>query len=962
MTDFDCVVAAAGASSRMGEWKLLLPWGRSTVVETVVENALKACPRVFLVTGFRGDELAAKFAGNPKVVCLSHNAWKQGMVSSLRRGAAEVTTRRFFVALADMPLVTPALYERVAEACSEEGQVPAIQACRPVFQGKPGHPVLFDRSVIAAITAWKEGESLKGLLSTLNTVTVEVQDAGAVQDFDIPSDYNTARSFLGVSLPRDDAQGKTTGAIRFTDDFLRPGMLHAAVLASPHAHARILSVNTEQARAAPGVRGVFTGADWTNLIGLYMGDKPPLARGKVRYHGEPVAVVVADDEASAQTALRLLEVNYQPLPALLSLRQALSAQAEVLHPELGSYSHIPAIFPEPGSNVAHRTKIRKGDAQAALAIAEVVVEGTFSFPPGDHAALEPRAVQAELSGEGRLVVRTSTQSPFGVRTLLARSLGIPELQIEVLVGAVGGGFGGKAGIQLEPLACLLTQKLGGRPVRLVNSREADLISSPGRPGLEAHIRLGSQKDGTFVAAEIEFLFDSGAYADYAVNVARAAGYACTGPYRIPHVKADSLCVYTNHPFATAFRGFGHIELSYAMERAVDLLADKLGMDPAELRLLNAIRPGDTTPSNSVLDANTGNLAACLQTVQRRLGWRADRWTDQQGKVHAQGISTFWKAPAIPTFTDAGALLTFAEDGSVTLATGVVELGQGAHTGLRQMVAEALKLDPSRIRVVPQVDTDTSPHDWATAASRSLFMAGRAALDAVADAVRQIKKIAAQPLRCPEEDLEVAGGRVFVRDDPRYSLPLEKIVLGYVYPDGNAIGGPVIGRGKYIARHLTHLDPETGEGRPGLEWTLGACGIEVEFAQDGGFRVTKAACTMDIGKLINPDLARGQVVGALAMGIGFSTRESFVFDQKGRVLNASLRDFKLLRFGEEPEYFVDFLETPQGDGPFGARGLGEQGIIGVPGALAQAVSRAVGVNVVDLPLTAEALWKLREGRS
>ena len=527
---------------------------------------------------------------------------------------------------------------------------------------------------------------------------------------------------------------------------------------------------------------------------------------------------------------------------------------------------------------------------------------------------------------------------------------------------MGGGFGGKAGIQLEPLACLLAQKFPGRPVRLVNTREADLLSSPGRPGFEARVRLGARRDGTFEAADIEFLFDSGAYADYAVNVARAAGYACTGPYRVPHVTADSICVYTNHPFATAFRGFGHIELSYAMERAVDLLAVQLGRDPADLRRQNAVTAGDTTPSGAVLDPNTGDLPGCIDRVKERLAWgQSTRWTEA-GRVHALGLSCFWKAPAIPTFTDAGALLTFAEDGSAILSTGVVELGQGAHTGLRQIVAEALGMDPWMVRVLAEVDTDRTPHDWATAASRSLFMAGRAALDAVADAVAQIKRTACQPLRCPEDDLEVSGGRVFVRDDPSHGLSLSQVVLGYVYPDGNAIGGPVIGRGRYIARHLSNLDPQTGEGRPGLEWTLGACGVEVELdPADGSFRVLKAACAMDVGQVINPALARGQVVGALAMGIGFSTREAFLFDHAGHVLNGSLRDFKLLRFGEEPEYLVDFLETPQGDGPFGARGLGEQGIIGVPGALSQALSLAAGVAFDRLPLTAEAVWQARGGR-
>jgi len=770
------------------------------------------------------------------------------------------------------------------------------------------------------------------------------------------------KSELGVSLPRDDAWPKATGTIRYTDDHPRPGLLHAAVLASPHSHARIIAVDTDAARTAPGVRGVFTGADWDMLIGLYLGDKPPLARNIVRYHGEGVAAVVADTEAEARAALSLIQVDYEILPPLRSPREALAPGAAVLHPDLASYRRIPAILPEPGTNVANRTKIRKGDADAAFLTAPVQIKGRYSFPPGDHAAMEPRAVEAEIRSDGRVLIRSSTQSPFGVRTLLAKGFGIPERQIEVIAPAVGGGFGGKAGIQLEPLAYLLSRGVGGRSVRLVNTREADLTTSPGRPGLEATVRLASLADGTLVAADIEFLFDSGGYADYAVNVARAAGYACTGPYRIPHVKADSVCVYTNHPFATAYRGFGHIELSYAVERAMDLLADKLGMDGAEFRLKNAVRAGDTVPTGAVLDANTGDLAACIRKVQERLDWSAGmRHELANGKVITRSLACFWKAPAIPTFTDAGAVVMFDEDGSVRIATGVVEIGQGTATGLRQITAESLGMDPAKIRVTGEIDTDRAPHDWTTAASRSFFMAGRALLSAIEDAKTQIRRIASAPLRCPEEDLDISGGRVFIRDDPDQGLPLEKIVLGYVYENGNAIGGPVIGRGSYIARHLTSLDPETGAGRPGLEWTLGAEGVVMETdLRDGSYRVLKAACCMDVGRVINPDLARGQVVGAMAMGIGYATREGFTFDSRERVTNGNLRDYKLLRFGEESEYFVDFIETPQGDGPYGARGLGEQGIIGMPDAVAQALSLACGVHLDSLPITGETVWRATGG--
>ena len=766
------------------------------------------------------------------------------------------------------------------------------------------------------------------------------------------------RSSLGVSLERKDAPDKTTGRTRYTGDFVVPGMLYAAIVSSKTAHGLIREIDADEARAMPGVRGVFTGRDFPQLVGLYLGDKPALAVDRVRYYGEPVVAVVADDERTAAAAAATIRVSYEELPIVRSPREGMATDAPLIHPEMEQYVHIPAILPEPGTNIAHHTRMRKGDPDAAFAAADAVIEGRYRFPPKDHAAMEPRVAIAEIKSDGQVVIRTSTQSPYGARGIMSRTFGIPPGKLTIQVAEVGGGFGGKAGIQLEPLAYLLSRSLGGRPVRVQNTREQDMVGSPGGPGLEASVRLAARKDGTLTGAIIEFLFDSGGYADYAVNVSRAAGYASTGPYSVPNLRTDSYCVYTNHPFATAYRGFGHIEMSYAIERSMELLAEELDMDPVVLRRHNAIQAGDETPSQDVLDSNTGDLRACIDRVTHHIGW-----TDgavnmlHEHRVRAKGVSCYWKAPAIPTFTDAGALVSFNEDGTVNLVTGAVEMGQGIYTGLAQIVAERLRTDPDEIHVVQEVMTDRSTHDWTSAASRTLFMVGRAAIAAVDDAVVQIKRVASAPLRAPEEDLEVAEGRVFLRDDPQQGLPLSDVVLGYVYPNGNAIGGPIIGRGKYIARHLSNIDPETGAGRPGLEWTLGAMGVEVEVnLRDGTFRVLKAVCSMDVGRVINPALARGQVVGAMAMGIGYTTREAFRFDSKEHVLNHSLRDYKLVRYGEHPEYIVDFVETPQGDGPFGARGLGEQGIIGMPGALSAAVSRAVGVQLNALPITPEYVWE------
>jgi CO/xanthine dehydrogenase Mo-binding subunit len=772
----------------------------------------------------------------------------------------------------------------------------------------------------------------------------------------------TEYSHIGKSYLRKDGAEKVRGGMKYVDDYRPAGLLYAALITSAKAHARIVSIDTEEARKSEGVEGVFTGEDFPFRIGLYLGDKTPLARGKVRFYGEPVAAVVAETERQALAAAAKVKISYEELEVLATPEQALKEGAQLLHEHMEEYTHIPAILPEPGTNIGNRTKIRKGDVEAGFEEAEVTIESRVEFPPRDHAAMEPRAAIGQVRPDGQVIIHSSTQSPFEVRNLMTGGFDIRQGKITIVAPPIGGGFGGKAGIQLEPLAYLLSRELGGRPVRVANSREQDMVTSPGGPGLQATVELGAKRDGTLTAARIRFLFDSGAYGDYAVNVSRAAGYSATGPYRIPNVHSDSLSVYTNHSSATAFRGFGHIEMDFAVERAMDMLAERLEMDPVRLRQKNAIRPGDSTPTQNILDRNTGDLPQCIRNVAERLDWEeGSRFELDQHRVRAKGISCFWKAPAIPTFTDASAAVYFNDDGSLNLITGAIEIGQGIFTGLAQLVAERLGIDPEMVHTPHDIMTDRMAHDWTTAASRTLFMVGRAALQAVDEAVEKIKRTAAGPLRCPAEDLVVYGGRVYIKDEPEVGLSLPEVVTGYVYEGGNAVGGPIMGTGQYIARHLTDLDPETGKGRPGLEWTLGAEGVEMEVdLRDGSYRILKSACSIDVGKVINPQLARSQIVGAMAMGIGYTIREGFAYDGRERVINDDLRGYKVPRYGDHPEYFVDFVETPQGDGPYNARGLGEQGILGMPAAIAAALSRATQRHLTQLPLTAERVWQaLRE---
>ena len=373
-------------------------------------------------------------------------------------------------------------------------------------------------------------------------------------------------STLGVNVPRQDARDKTAGKTRFTDDFVVPGMLYAATVNSKTAHGLITAIDSAEAVAMPGVRGVFTGEDFPERIGLYLGDKPALAVERVRYFGEPVVAVVADDERTALAAAATIRVHYEELPVVRGPREGIAPTHQFSTPKWIPMSIYRPFCRNRGAISLTTRACAKVTRSARSRTPMWLSKALSDFLHEITSAMEPRIAIAEIRADDTVVIRTSTQSPYGVRGIMSNVFQIPPGKLIVQVAEIGGGFGGKAGIQLEPLAYLLSRSLGGRPVRVANSREQDMLASPGGPGLEATVKFAARSDGTITAAEIEFLFDSGGYADYAVNVSRAAGYASTGPYRIPNLKTDSYCVYTNHPFATAYRGFGHIEMSYAVER------------------------------------------------------------------------------------------------------------------------------------------------------------------------------------------------------------------------------------------------------------------------------------------------------------------------------------------------------------------------------------------------------------
>jgi len=446
-------------------------------------------------------------------------------------------------------------------------------------------------------------------------------------------------------------------------------------------------------------------------------------------------------------------------------------------------------------------------------------------------------------------------------------------------------------------------------------------------------------------------------------MSRAIAADCTGPYKIDNVWCDSYSVYTNHTYVTAFRGFGRVSYTFAVERTMDKLAFALGIDPLELRIINSLKPGDTTPTMVRLNhSNTGNMTQCLARLRTLAKWdEGIRIATGDNKVRAKGISCLWKSSSTPHDATSGAVITINKDGTLNLNVGAVEIGPGTKTTLAQILAERLKMDVNKIHVAMDVNTGVSPNHWKKVASMTTYMVGNAVLDAARDLAQQLRNIAAIILMCPPEVLEIAGGKVFMKEEPEISIDIKEIGHGYENPGGQAIGGPIIGRGGFILHQLFPLDRDTGRGRLGPAWAVGAQVVEVELdTKNYTYKILKSATVIDAGKVLNPKLAEGAIMGGMCMGLGYGGKEYNIYGDWGKRENPQLRTYHLMRFGENPEYLVDFIETPHLIAPYGMRGIAEHGIIGIPAALANALSAAAQVELNSTPLTPEVIWKAKRG--
>lgn len=761
--------------------------------------------------------------------------------------------------------------------------------------------------------------------------------------------------YVGQRIARVDGVKKVTGDLKYADDLKLPGMLHAAVKRSTIAHGIIKKLDTSKAEKLPGVRAVITGKDVPKRAGLYLTDKTFLAVDRVRFFGEGVAAVAADTWEIAQEAIKLIEVEYEELPAVTDAVEGMKPDAPLIHPELHDYRIAPVFHIIPGTNVSEHFKLRKGDVDKAFEEADFVFETDFYVPHIQHAPIENHVAVAKYEKDGSLTVWASCQSPYAVRAALSDAFDIPYHKLRVISPSVGGGFGAKAGTTLEGIIIPLSMKTG-RPVKLTYSREEEFTSSYVRQAMHSKFKTGVMKDGRIVAIKNEFVWDGGAFTEYGVNIAKSAGFACVGPYDVPNIWCDSYCVYTNHPVGGPYRGFGMAEIHFGIEQNLDIIANKLGIDPVEIRRINAQKPGGTTATGARVD-DACSMVDCVNKVAEDIDYFTPSEQPSNPKiVRGKGIACGMKAPSMPTNAASSAIVRINEDGTVYLSVSAQDIGQGSDTSLTQIAAEMLSISPDKI-TINTGDTQNTPYEWQTVASRITYSAGNAVIKACEDARDQLFKLSSIKLGIYERDLKLEDGYVVSKIYPDKKVSIAELAIGLNFPDGSAVHGPIIGRGVFIPANILNFDPETGlSSNPVTFWTYGANGVEIEVdTETGHIKVLKVAACWDVGKVVNPTLIEGQVEGAIVQGIGSALFEEIKLNN-GKFLNKSFMDYKIPAVSDMPEMKLTFLENPQWDGPFGARAIAEPAMIPSAPAIANALYNALGIRINTMPLTPERVLK------
>ncbi len=717
---------------------------------------------------------------------------------------------------------------------------------------------------------------------------------------------------VGKSLPRIDAVDKVTGKTLYSGDLTMKGMLHMKMLFAERAHARVINIRTDKAEAAEGVVAVYTSKDVpVNEYGLQIKDQPVLCgpgsskpyTDIVRFVGDQVAVVVAETEAQAEAAVKLIEVEYEDLPILSNPKAALRPDALILHPDHGD------------SNICVHYKIRKGDVDEAFAKADVIVEGEYQTPVQEHAYLQPEAGLAYMDEEGHVTIEAAGQWTHADREAIAHSLGLPDEMIRVIYPAIGGAFGGREDMSVQIVLALATWKLQ-RPVKIVWSRRESIIGHGKRHASTINARWGATKDGKLVAAEIEMIADGGAYMYTTNKVLGNAAITSSGPYFIPNIKADVYGVYTNNVPGAAFRGFGAPQALFMAEMQMDKLAEKLGMDPVEFRLKNALRDGDTLGVGTPVPP-TPSIVQCIEAARDKFKWK------KAGKKKKPAAHIARGRGFAAGFKNVGFSFGYQENcwskveiygngkmERVVIHQAGAEVGQGLHTVMIQMAAQVLGV-PENIIEIKTSDSARQENSGSASASRLTFMAGNSMKGAAEAALEKWKN---------EER-------------------------------------PAIAEYKYLAPRTTPFDHDTGYSMPNFSYSYVAQAAEVEVdTETGHVRVLRVVSADDVGKAINPDQVTGQIEGAVVQAHGYAVLEDFK-TKDGRVLTDQLSTYLIPTIWDIPEKVESVIvEIPDPNGPWGARGLGELPMLPTAPAIAAAIHDATGVWIDEFPFTPERVLR------
>jgi xanthine dehydrogenase molybdenum-binding subunit len=739
-------------------------------------------------------------------------------------------------------------------------------------------------------------------------------------------------SVVGRSVPKIDGGLKVTGMARYIDDIELPNMLYGKILRSRYPHAKILRINTERAWRVPGVRAVITGLDTPfNKMGV-LKDQPPLKFDKVRSVRDEVAAVAAETLEAAERAIEEVEVEYQPLDGVFDPEEAMKEEAPLVHEENGS-NIVNLNFTFSTSEASRLEKV--------FETAYAVVEDRYQVHYMNASPMGTMGCIAHYNELGELTVYTNTQAPFLYRHELAKTLGIDPVKIRVIQPEIGGAFGRGMDIYpIDPITAALSIKTR-RPVKIVFTREEELQYAPPRQPAIFYMRTAAGKDGRLIAREVRAVLDAGAYVSWGPFDGRVMMVTATGLYEVPEVAFKATVVYTNNPYTGTQRGAGNPQITFAIEQQMDALAEELGIDPVEFRILNANKPGTVTPQG--LRITTCEMRECLRRAAQEIGWKG---RGLAGPNRGIGFAAFFHVGGgarVYRSDGCGTILTVDDFGLVTVITGSTDLGTGSDTAIAQIVAEELGIPVQNVRVVND-DASIRPWDVGTHASRATFVAGNSALLAARKAKEIILNAAAEVLNTSISSIVVENGMVYDRENPSKRIEFDKLVRRIHFREG---GTNIVVSAFYDPP--TVMQDESWRGNISAAYVFGAQAALVEVDQETGeVKVLKVVSVHDSGRIINPMAAEGQVHGGVHMGIGYALYEELVLEQ-GRVVNASFADYHVPTALETPVVKAVFVENPDPAGPFGAKGIGETACIPTAAAIANAVYDATGRRVKKLPI-------------